>query len=135
MSVSADISAHEWPVCRYRPQKSHIGRSLPIKYKVRQVFPIIPPVPWCLFTMATGLFVQKKIYTKHNENESQTTKRTQQPSNQAFCIVCPLQMAEAARRTMVVWNTLVVFYMACILLWRIALKSRNQWRNKRSIGA
>jgi len=26
--VSADISAHEWPIYRYRPQKSHTGRSL-----------------------------------------------------------------------------------------------------------
>ena len=28
--VSADISAHEWPIHQYRPQKSHVGRSLVI---------------------------------------------------------------------------------------------------------
>jgi len=28
ISVSADISAHEWPIYQYRPQKSPIGRSL-----------------------------------------------------------------------------------------------------------
>jgi len=28
ISVSTDISAHEWPIYRYRPQKSHISRSL-----------------------------------------------------------------------------------------------------------
>ena len=28
ISVAANISAHEWPIYQYQPQKSHIGRSL-----------------------------------------------------------------------------------------------------------
>ena len=39
ISVLADISAHEWPIYRYRPQKSHISRSLiPSTLKIYQIF-------------------------------------------------------------------------------------------------
>jgi len=41
-------------------------------YKMHQVSAIIPSVPSCLFTMATGVYSKK--YTKHDINESQTTK-------------------------------------------------------------
>jgi len=37
------------------------GENRPISYKMRQVFAIIPPVPSCLFTMATGLFIHKNV--------------------------------------------------------------------------
>jgi len=30
ISVSTDILAHEWPIYRYRPQKSNIGQCLAV---------------------------------------------------------------------------------------------------------
>jgi len=40
---------------------SLLGDNRPISYKIHQVSAIIPSVPSCSSTMATGLFIQKNI--------------------------------------------------------------------------
>jgi len=56
------------------------GENRPNSYKMRQVLDIIPPVPSCLFTMATGWFIQKNMQNKIQTNPEPLNKHNNHPS-------------------------------------------------------
>jgi len=66
ISVSADISAHEWLIYRYWPKKRHIGRSLPEITSMENAY------KW--MQESTGLKIETETLTTAAQDHALNTK-------------------------------------------------------------